>query len=164
MFPRRISLAVRATPRDFSTVHHATRANAVLVREFRLASAANNRRAVNEIENDGRVHCGHYGGESGSCPVKNETLRGADNGGKVYTRAHAAHGCLSTRPNAHRALFLTVLPFVSLSPLRSEFRAKNLNVFFTLTHSLIHPLTHTRTHTHTLSLSLSRCYFLRLTS
>lgn len=32
-----------------------------------VASAANNRRSVSEIENDGRVHCGHYGGESGRC-------------------------------------------------------------------------------------------------
>lgn len=33
-----------------------------------VASAASNRRPVNEIENDGRVHCGHYGGESGRPP------------------------------------------------------------------------------------------------
>lgn len=102
-----------------------------------VASAASNRRPVNEIENDGRVHCGHYGGESGRPPghVKNETLRGAIMAGRyVYTRAHAAHGGIfidSERSRTHTAHNFSSR-FFSLSSSRAKFLTF---FFFLLSHS-----------------------------
>lgn len=119
--PRRLSRAI------FSRFHHADARQrrgtyrGVPSRTRRIIAVA-----VNEIENDGRVHCGHYGRGVGQVPsVKNETLRGADNGGKarIHTHARTRHmGDIyrlrgQTNANTPRTLSVTVLH--RASPLRT---------------------------------------------